>query len=91
MDEDIKFNILMVMAGIALVITYPIISMVVNDFAKDFEKGCKIRKLLVILSIIPVINILVLFVIGIRLLILDIYEEFFNSLKEIFKNVKDEL
>ena len=50
---------LLVITVVMMIITYPTISMIVLYCAKDFEKSCRIRKLLVVLSIIPVINILV--------------------------------
>ena len=67
MSEEIIFYTLLVLTVIMMVITFPTISMIVIDYAKDFEKSCRIRKLLVILSIIPIINILVLFVIAIKM------------------------
>lgn len=58
MEED-KFVVFVL--GLTALITYPFASALVRDFAKSFKKGSAIRKLLVVLSIIPVLNIILLF------------------------------
>lgn len=83
-------TILLVITGVMMLITFPTISMIVIDFAKDLEKSCRVRKFLVILSIIPVINILVLFVISIKMVFLDVREELFDDLDNVIDNVKNE-
>lgn len=90
MSEEIMFVVLLVITVVMMIITYPTISMIVLDCAKDFEKSCRIRKLLVILSIIPVINILVLFVISIKMVFTDVREELFDDLDSVIDNVKNE-
>ena len=49
MSEEIMITFLLVITVVMMVITFPIISMIVLDYAKDFEKSCRIRKFLVIL------------------------------------------
>ena len=90
MSEEIMFVVLLVITVVMMVITFPIISMIVLDCAKDFEKSCRIRKFLVILSIIPVINILVLFVIAIKMVFTDVREELFDDLDDVINKVKNE-
>lgn len=57
---------------------------------KILKKSCRIRKFLVILSIIPVINILVLFVISIKMVFTDVREELFDDLDDVINKVKNE-
>ena len=90
MSEEIMFYTLLILTVIMMIITYPTISMIVLDCAKVFEKSCRIRKFLVILSIIPVINILVLFVISIKMVFTDVREELFDDLDSVIDNVKNE-
>lgn len=90
MSEEIMFVVLLVITVVMMIITFPTISMIVLDYAKDFEKSCRIRKFLVILSIIPVINILVLFVISIKMVFTDVREELFDDLDSVIDKVKNE-
>lgn len=90
MSEEIMITFLLVITVVMMVITFPTISMIVLDCAKDLEKSCRIRKFLVILSIIPVINILVLFVISIKMVFTDVREELFDDLDSVIDNVKNE-
>ena len=90
MSEEIIFYTLLVLTVIMMVITFPTISMIVIDCAKYFEKSCKIRKLLVILSIIPIINILVLFIIAIKMVFSSVRKELFDDLDRVIDNVKNE-
>ena len=90
MSEEIMFVVLLVITVVMMVITFPIISMIVLDYAKDFEKSCRIRKFLVILSIIPVINILVLFVIAIKMVFYSVRKELFDDLNNVINDVKNE-
>ena len=79
-------QIIMVILGITALITYPFASVLIRDYAKSFKKGCVIRKLLVILSIIPFINIIILF--GMMLKI--IFEVGKELLVELIKDFKEE-
>lgn len=87
MEED-KFVVLVL--GLTALITYPFVSVLVRDFARSFKKGSVVRKSLVVLSITPILNIVILF--GMKLkemleagiwltkdLIKDIREEFKNE------------
>ena len=84
MSED---QFIVIVLGITALITYPFASVLIRDFAKSFKKGCVVRKLLIILSIIPVINIIILF--GRMLKI--IFEVGRDLLRELIKDLKDEL
>lgn len=90
MSEEIMFVVLLVITVVMMIITYPTISMIVLDCVKDLEKSCRFRKLLVILSIIPIINILVLFVIAIKMIFSDVRKELFDDLGKMIDNVKNE-
>ncbi len=50
MNEEIMVTILLVVTVVMMLITFPTISMIVIDFAKDLEKSCRIRKLLIIIK-----------------------------------------
>lgn len=83
MSED---QFIVVVLGITALITYPFALILIIDFAKNFKKGCVVIKLLVVLSIIPVINIIILF--GVKLKI--IFEVGRDLLRELIKDLKNE-
>lgn len=83
----IEDQFIVVLLRTTSLITYPFALILVRDFAKNFKKGCVVRKLLVILSVIPVINIIILF--GTMLKI--IFEVGMDLLRELIKDLKDEL
>lgn len=58
MEED-KFVVFVL--GLTALVTYPFVSALVRDFAKSFKKGSVVRKSLVVLSIIPILNLILLF------------------------------
>lgn len=85
MKED---QFIVVVLGLTALITYPFASALIRDYAKSFKKGCVVRKLLVILSIIPVINIIIL--IGRMFKIIfevgkELIEDLIKDFKEEFK------
>ena len=85
MSEEIMITFLLVITVVMMIITYPTISMIVLDCAKDFEKSCRIRKFLVILSIIPVVNFITM-----MLLILGVvFEYFIREVIDIVKEIKE--
>ena len=90
MNEEIIFYTLLVLTVIMMVITFPIISKIVIECAKDFKKSCRIRKFLVILSIIPVVNVLVLFIIAIKMIFSNVRKELIYDIKDVIDNVKNE-
>lgn len=49
MSEEIMITFLLVITVVMMIITYPTISIIVLDCAKDLEKSCRIRKFLVII------------------------------------------
>ena len=84
-------QIIMVILGITALFIYPFASVLIRDYAKSFKKGCVVRKLLIVLSIIPIINIITLFGMIFKIifeagkellvyLIKDFKEEFKNEL-----------
>lgn len=83
MSED---QFIVVLLRTTSLITYPFALVLIRDFAKSFKKGCVVRKLLVVLSIIPVINIIILF--GVMLKI--IFEVGRDLLRELIKDLKNE-
>ena len=90
MNEEIMITFLLVITLVMMIITYPTISMIVIDCAKDFEKSCRFRKLLIILSIIPIVNVLVLFVISIKMVFTDVRGELFDDFDDVINKVKNE-
>lgn len=90
MNEEIMITFLLVITLVMMIITYPTISMIVIDYAKDLEKSCRFRKLLIILSIIPIVNVLVLFVISIKMVFTDVREELFDDFDDVINKVKNE-
>ncbi len=85
MSEEIMITFLLVITVVMMIITYPTISTIVLDCAKDFEKSCRIRKFLVILSIIPVVNFITM-----MLLILGVvFEYFIREVIDIVKEIKE--
>lgn len=83
MSED---QFIVVVLGITSLITYPFASILIRDFAKNFKKSCVVRKLLVILSIIPVINIIILF----GMILKIIFEVGRDLLRDLIKDLKNE-
>lgn len=58
MEED---KIVVFMLGLTALITHPFALVLVRDFARRFKKGSIVRKLLIVLSITPVLNVITLF------------------------------
>ena len=83
MEED-KFVVFVL--GLTALITYPFVSALVRDFAKSFKKGSAVRKSLVVLSIIPIINLILLF--GMKLK--EMFEAGRWLTKDLIKDIREE-
>ena len=82
MSED---QFIVVLLRTTSLITYPFALVLIRDFAKSFKKGCVVRKLLVVLSIIILFGVMlkIIFEVGrdlLRELIKDLKNEFRNEL-----------
>lgn len=83
MEED-KFVVFVL--GLTALITYPFISALIRDFAKNFKKGSAVRKSLVVLSIIPILNLILLF--GMKLK--EMFEAGIWLTKDLIKDIREE-
>ena len=83
MEED-KFVVFVL--GLTALITYPFVSALVRYFAKNFKKGSAVRKSLVVLSIIPILNLILLF--GMKLK--EMFEAGTWLTKDLIKDIRDE-